>query len=244
MKLKIAVCYKGLLRTIKDTFSNHKKFLFNDNYIDVFCHTWNDGNADAYYFVKNINECKYIFKEKFKNFSNHLYDSILPQDNILNIKHDNDKKYIEPYNNINLHATPYNILSHLYSLHQSYFLCQLYSQNNNIKYDYICILRPDILFYDYINYDELDLNKINISWFERKNELLNHEDAIIDHIAISSEELIKTYSETFLNISSLYLKQKKPFIPEILLGAHLKQNNLQTNMLSTIHTVYKPKGTK
>jgi hypothetical protein len=37
--MKIAVCYRGYLRTISKTFENQKKYLFQDNEIDFFCHT-------------------------------------------------------------------------------------------------------------------------------------------------------------------------------------------------------------
>jgi hypothetical protein len=242
MKLNIAICYKGLLRTIDYTFDNHKKFLFGNNNIDVFCHTWDTNNDVTYNFVKNLPECKFIFKEQFKNFNNHPYDSIFFDGKINSNLHSTNLKFIESHN-IVLHSKPFNILSHLYSTHQSYMLCNLYSQINNKEYDLVCMLRPDIFFYNSINFYELIYEKINISWFEKKGDLLNYKNAIIDHIAISKPEVIKTYCETFLNISGLYFKQKEPLIPEVLFGSHLNQNNIEINMLSTTHTVFKPEGT-
>lgn len=232
--MKIAICYKGLLRTIEKTFSNHCEFLYKNNDIDIFCHTWEE-NDEGYEFLKNKKEVKYIFKEPFKNFKNHIYGDLIYKD-ILNLnQHENNKNCSDISENIVLYGQPFNILSHLYSIQQTFFLQELYAQQNYINYDLIFILRPDIFFKDNINYKDILNDKINITWYEHGKS--NHTNFIIDHISVSSASVMKIYSECFLNLSNLYLKEKTPFVPEILLGKHLKNNNIDVNMLNTIHTI-------
>lgn len=232
--MKIAICYKGLLRTIEKTFSNHDEFLYQNNDVDIFCHTW-DNNESAFNFLNKQERVKFIFKEPFKNFKSHIYDSLIYKKTINLEEHDNEKKYKELSQNITLHSQPFNILSHLYSIQQVYFLQQLYSQTHSKKYDLICIVRPDIFFYNKINYSEIKEDEINISWYEHGK--LDYVNFIIDHIAISNNDIMKLYSECFLNIPSLYLKQNVPLVPEILLGTNLFNNRLNVNMLNTLHTV-------
>jgi hypothetical protein len=232
--MKIAVYYRGYLRTISKTFENQKKYLFQNNDIDFFCHTWNSYPEEIQY-VKDVINPKRLLIDEMKKFEINPYNTMTITNNNIDIStdHQKDKRLSDGY----LQSIPYNVLSMMYSLNQVNNLCKEYSQLNSIKYDAIIVLRPDIYFYDKLQYNELDLKKINISWYENIGDHLNNPHAIIDHIAISNVENIRNYCDCFLYIPSYYYNQSIPFVPETLLGYHVKFNSIETNMIKTRHKV-------
>ena len=60
--MKIAVCYRGHLRTLSQTFENQKNNLFFDHEVDFFCHTWNE-YSDEIEYLKNFVKPKRILVE-------------------------------------------------------------------------------------------------------------------------------------------------------------------------------------
>jgi hypothetical protein len=232
--MKIAVCYRGYLRTLSKTFENQKKYLFQENEIDFFCHTWNSYPEEIQY-VRDIIKPKRLLIDEIKKFEINPYNTMEITNNIIDISSDYGKH--KRLSNGYLQSIPYNVLSMMYSLNQVNNLCKEYSQLNSIKYDAIIILRPDIYFYDKLEYNEVDLQKINISWYENIGDHLNNHHAIIDHIAISNVENINNYCDCFLYIPSYYYNQSIPFVPETLLGYHVKFNCIEINMVKTRHKV-------
>ncbi len=226
--MKIAVCYRGFLRTFKKTFFNHVENLFQDHDIDIFCHTWDSQYQDEISFLKELKYTKLFLIEKPKKFENNIFEDLFFQ-NKINTSFSKHKKLTDS----GFHSVPYNVLSQLYSIKQSYQLCKSFNKN----YDLVCSLRPDIFFQDKINFFELNNNSLNITWFEEKGRILNLKNSIVDHFCIGDEEKIDTYSDTFLFINFLYFIKKTPLIPETLIGEHLNLNNIKVNMLNTTHTV-------
>lgn len=232
--MKIAVCYRGHLRTLSKTFENQKQYLFQDNDVDFFCHTWNAYPEEIIY-LKDKVKPKRLLIEDIKYFERNPYSSMTISDNFDSFPDfSKTKKISDGY----LQSIPYNVLSMLYSLNKVNALRKEYSQFNGVKYDSVLVVRPDIYFYDKFNYDEVDLNKINISWFENIGDHLNNPNAIIDHIAFSNEENIDQYSDCFLYIPAYFFNCKVPFVHETLLGWHIKSiSDINVNMINTRHTV-------
>jgi hypothetical protein len=230
--MKLAICYRGHLRTLSKTFDNQKEYLFQDHEVDFFCHTWN-AYPDEINFLKNIVRPKRLLIESPKKFEVNPYSAII-FDNNLNFNFSKERKITNGY----LQSIPYNVLSMLYSLNKVNSLRKEYCISESIKYDIVIIVRPDICFYDKFNYDQINLNKINISWFENIGDHLNAEHSIIDHIAVSTEEKIDQYSDCFLHIPSYFFNFKVPFVQETLLGWHTKQvSSIEINMVDTRHSV-------
>ena len=232
--MKIAVCYRGYLRTISKTFENQKKYLFQDNEIDFFCHTWNS-YPDEIQYMKEVINPKRLLVDEIKKFEINPYNTMKITNSVVDINSDfnKDKRLSDGY----LQSIPYNVLSMMYSSDQVNNLCKEYSQSNCIEYDAVIVLRPDIYFYDKLVYNDIDLGKINISWYENIGDHLNNPLAIIDHIAISNVENINYYCDCFLYMPSYYYNQSVPFVPETLLGSHIKFNHIDVNMINTRHKV-------
>lgn len=232
--MKIAVCYRGHLRTLSKCFENQKEYLFQDHEVDIFCHTWNAYPEEISFLKDNINP-KRLLIEDVKYFERNPYSSMNMVDNFsFSENFIKSKKISDGY----LQSIPYNVLSMLYSLNKVNSLRKEYSQMNNIEYDGIFIVRPDIYFYDKFEYSNVDLGKINISWYENIGDHLNSPFAIIDHIAFSKEENIDMYSDCFLYIPSYFFNHRIPFVHETLLGWHTKNvSKLDVNMINTRHTV-------
>lgn len=227
--MKIAVCYRGLLRTISQTFENHKEKLFKDHSVDFFVHTWNQ-YPDEIDFVKTQIKPKSILVEDFKNLEINPYNTIRFNEIGLHQNFKKDKKLSDGI----FHSRPYNTLSMLYS---SMIVNSLRKQYSN-DYDLVVSIRPDIVFYDELDLFEVKKDQLNISWFENIGDHLDHGDSIIDHIAIGDPKVIDKYSDCFLYVPAYYFNLEVSLVPEILLGYHSKRKcELNVNMLNTRHSV-------
>jgi hypothetical protein len=227
--MKIAVCYRGFLRTISQTFENHKEKLFKDHSVDFFVHTWNQ-YSDEIDFVKTQIKPKSILVEDFKNLEINPYNTIRFNEIGLHQNFKKDKKLSDGV----FHSRPYNTLSMLYSSMIVNSLRKQYSSD----YDLVISVRPDIIFYDKLDLFEVKKNQLNISWFENIGDHLNHGDSVIDHIAIGDSEVIDKYSDCFLYVPAYYFNLGVSLVPEILLGYHSKRKcELSVNMLNARHSV-------
>lgn len=235
--MKIAVCYRGHLRTLSQTFENQKNNLFFDHEVDFFCHTWNE-YSDEIEYLKNFVKPKRILVEDIKSLEKNPYNTMVVSSECSNLNFDKKKFLSDGY----LQGRPYNVLSMLYSLNKVNTLRKEYVQSTGISYDAVIVLRPDIYFYDNFRYNEIDVNKLNISWFEKIGNHLDNQVAIIDHMAISTEKNIDYYCDCFLYIPAYYFNQNIPIAPEVMLGWHVKSNNISVNMVNTIHSVVRTKS--
>jgi hypothetical protein len=232
--MKIAVCYRGFLRTISQTFENHKEKLLKDHDVDFFVHTW-DKYPEEINFVENIIHPKRLLIEKTKSLEINPYSSLQFNSDKFKAIFDKNKKLSDG----RLHSRPYNTLSMLYSLMMVNSLRKEYSKD----YDLVISVRPDIVFYDNLNLNEVKSQKLNISWFENIGDHLNHSDSIIDHIAIGNQDIMNNYSDCFLYLPSYYFNLGVSLVPEILLGFHMKTAcNVEVNMLNTRHSVIRIKN--
>jgi len=239
--MKLAVCYRGHLRTLSKTFENQKQYLFQDHDVDFFCHTWN-AYPEEIEFLKEVVKPKRFLVEDTKYLERNPYSSMRIHNNFdLSPNLNKSRKIGDGY----LQSIPYNVLSLLYSLNQVNSLRKEYCQFNDVSYDGILVIRPDIYFYDKFKYHESDIDKINISWYENIGDHLNNPHAIIDHIAFSKEENINIYSDCFLYVSSYFFNYGIPFVPETLLGWHVKSiSQIDINMINTRHKVVRTQNYK
>ena len=126
-------------------------------------------------------------------------------------------------------------------LYSSMMVNSLRKQYSN-DYDLVVSVRPDIVFYDEINFSEVKKEQLNISWFEKIGDHLNHGDSIIDHIAIGNQKIIDKYSDCFLYVPAYYFNLGVFLVPEILLGYHSKRTcGININMLNTRHSFSRTK---
>jgi hypothetical protein len=120
---------------------------------------------------------------------------------------------------------PFNTLSLFYSLHQVNMLTNSYAQENNIKFDYVIRLRSDMVFNMQINLTEINKEKIYVFDAEpHRGEFGKY--TIQDQFAIGSSNIMNIYNDIFIYLPCYYHSFKLDWISEILVGFHLKYNNI------------------
>lgn len=232
--MKVAVCYRGHLRTLSQTFESHKKYLFDifgDCEIDFFCHTWNIYD-DQIEFLKNTIKPKRLLVEEPKLMEKNPYNSLSVSNLCFEKNYDKQKE-------VDRLIRPYNTLSLWYSCNKVNSLRKEYSQFKNISYDWVIDMRPDLYFHTQFNYDELELDKLNVSWW---NTLGLQGIIPNDHIAISSESIIDSYSDVFLYIPAYYFNENISMIPELVLNCHLNSSLIEVKMLNLAHSMIRISG--
>jgi hypothetical protein len=214
--MRVAICLSGQPRNselchpfIMDNIVNCNK----EHDFDFFIHTWEgsdgssswessiDGNKSN---IIDLYKPKLFEIEQQKEFSDYIggYPSILGE-----------------FNQIK------RVKSMFYSILKCNKLKSKFESDNNFKYDCVIRLRFDFQIETPLILD-MDLNMLSV-----KNEKSHDEWAINDHIAISNSKNMDTYSDLYNNIFEICKIEKCPFNPEIILGRHIKINNIKLNKI-------------
>jgi uridine kinase len=208
--MRILFLFSGLTRTLDTNIQNIHKILKNDIDYDIYIHNTLNDTEDKYNNIiipSNITENNYVTKILSEN---------------INISFDINNKY-----NIS-HTKIKNTIKQLYKIYQ---LFKLVPEN---YYDYIIRIRSDLFIFENINYFNELFQKINknILYIPINNDIYDKKifddigifSSINDQFCICSYNIMKIYSELYLNIKKYdYL----PFISEIILYQYLKDNNIQ-----------------
>lgn len=242
--MKIAICYSGFLRTLLTTFPNINEKLVCENNVDYFLHTWENSEYDdeINFFLENAKPKAYLI-DKPKPFEQHPYYygtfSSINWEELKKVSYDKTSK-ISAGN----HSTyPHNVLSAFYSKHQSNILRKTYSSMTGQKYDLVVSIRSDIEFNEKVNISECKPNELNISWLTRIGmDYWNHPNMINDMFAISSPEVMDWYFDCNLYFPVMYFVEDIEWIPENLLGVHIKRGEYKINKMNVSHNLIRPNG--
>jgi hypothetical protein len=254
--MKVAIQYSGHLRFIRDTYPTLKELITSDENIEFyfFVHTWDESLQDDIDYMINVIKPSRYYVDKQKNFERHPYQLMNKKDIHdeykynrerieWNDSHPNDIKYFfekpSPENNYDFNKDlevvkfnhyshyPFNTLSLFYSIHQVGLLTNSYAQENNINFDFIIRLRSDLQLLSKINLqDKPNSNLIYVF------DSINHPGeqgsyTINDQFAIGSQKLMTIYNDLFMYLPCYYHMFELDWISEILLGFHLKYNNIE-----------------
>lgn len=217
--MKVAFCFSGQPRDVKNTLENIKQSWATDQDVDFFFHSWwgqnnvpfrDDAPSDVYtddlfdYVIETLNPVDYLI-EKPIEFKNQYRDSIH-----------------WPCYNPRFNQNPsQNIQSQFYSNMKSNQLRLKFEEQNNLKYDAVVKCRFDYLFTKKYKVKDFDLSKLNI-----KNDCKHTEYAINDHVAVSNGYNMNLYCNLFDNLEKYY-NMGIEFNPEVILGYHMKYNNVE-----------------
>tara|TARA_S200002703_G_scaffold55791_1_gene48369 strand:- start:7836 stop:8630 length:795 start_codon:yes stop_codon:yes gene_type:complete len=252
--MKVAVCYSGYLRILEKTFYNIKNSVLNNHDVDYFIHTWdNDSYLSEINFAKKILKPKIFLKETPKTFERNPYSFIncsLTEEKYLDqLEKSGEDKIFTPIpsekNNFKFDKSaevvkfkyyssyPHDVLSQYYSIYKSIQLKKIYEQQNNFEYDCVIRIRSDFIC-DSIDIENFDLNQINLPNcpIHRGTDL-----TVNDHFAFSSSKNMDIYSECFLFIPTYYFIYKVDLVQELLLGKHLRVNELDINKINLLSLV-------
>ena len=139
-KLKIAVQIFGHMRTFEKCAPSLKKYLLRYYDCDIFIHTWNTLDHDTQTWHKRKNSGHSIDQSQFENKIESLYS---PKK--IKIEHQvpEDLGIYEASSSRTLSI--YGIQSMFYSMEQVNKLRESYECQSKTKYDYVLMIRPDIL---------------------------------------------------------------------------------------------------
>jgi uridine kinase len=198
--MKSALLITGYLRCFKENINNIKKYIIDENNVDIYIHLTMD------------KEKKYINKE---------------------IKLDEVFKLLNPKFMIvskNLHFHNDNKVNNL--LNQNYKLLLLNDKRKeieeleNIKYDNIIKIRPDVYLKQHINlnnkYDKIQIpkdSKMDLAKLENPTDKF-----LCDIIAYGANELMDKYLNYYKDLKNLI--PKYGYINETLLYHYLNENNI------------------
>ena len=164
--MKIAVCFFGHLRTFKRCATYIKKNLLNHYDCDLFMHTWSEYNHNTKTWHDNKSIAGIVTKEKILSVYKDIKDIII------------EKQIVEDLGNITITSdnkiiSLFGIKSMYHSMLTSYNLCEQYAKNNNIEYDFILMIRPDIVLSDSFNIEKyisiLSLDELAKAFFTISN---------------------------------------------------------------------------
>lgn len=226
--MKIAICFTGFLRSFQFTCKSWNYRLKNiDNDVYVYSpNTYYSLSSENSYDSKPeeyVDECyiRQIFGDRLKkinlyNYSPDIYKSIVSN---LNIPEENFLK-----------QKAYRIFSFMFNIQNC---LNLIEDINN--YDFVILTRPDIILYDYLNFDVLDPNKINFPYFHGVDDFGNLKNGVAavfgtnrsfnDQVFIGTPKNMSIFKNIF-DLIGEYHNQNIIINAETLLGHHCLKNNI------------------
>ena len=219
-ELKFCICFFGVLsRSLEftiDSINNNIIKVLNDNNIkyDIYAH-----NMKVNYIVslqkneKNIDILDNIYLLKPNYLSETNQDEF---DN--NYDWNKYSKFGYIHNSLNVHK---NAIRQIYSVNE---VTKMW-QKNKIEYDYYIYIRPDLMYVDKLNLNEI-LENIN-------NDILitprwHKWGGLNDRIYMGKKNIIKYFGNRFNYIDNFYKDKKKAYHPETFMKYVADKFNVQT----------------
>lgn len=206
--MKIALCLSGHLRSYEQTWRALKTFVLDTLSPDVFIHTWDTVGASHH--IDN-----HTVKQKTLQVLPKIQDIYKPKNIIIEplIKRNGEKyrKYLID------DRCPNGVVNMFYKIHKANLLCEDFCKSLDYKYDIIVRARPDLLFQNYINSDDLERATNDSSLlFVPKN---GHYGGINDQFAFGSSEAMSIYANCYTNLDQI--TTTTPLVPELVLKQQL-----------------------
>jgi hypothetical protein len=136
--MKIALCFRGHLRTFEKTFSNLKLTLLDKYDVDIFMHTWDKYNVNG----------EQVVRETVQNLYN-------PKSLLIS---DQQMCFSSPIFNSNYNKLGFKF--QIFSISSALKLMNTYINSTGTQYDKVILARPDFIFNEKI-YEVLDTNGIS-----------------------------------------------------------------------------------
>jgi hypothetical protein len=213
--MKIALCLSGFMRNFTTTYANLREHLLRHHDVDVFIHTWDiqDANTPHLHIVQDktagLYQAKHMVVEPFATFT------INP---------------IVASKNFDKARNPNNVISMQTKIKACNDLCAQYAKNNNIQYDCVIRLRPDVNLKSTFIIDKAKLNQINVPQ-------CGDFGGLNDQIAYSNPANMSIYAN-LINSMESYLEHDQVFLhPELLLQHHLVKHNIKVGRFDLDYTL-------
>lgn len=198
--MKIAICLSGQIRDNFSEFIEKLQKFVINNY-----------NCDIFLCTDSI------YKEKLTN------KDIFTDIKFIDFNDDLYKKY-------KLASLSMGHASYFYKIHKCNKLLQKYKKHNNVDYDLVLHLRPDLIINEKINFRKIDKNTIYGPWPTNKIINLTNSINLVNRLCILSDQIFYGNYNTMKNLCNFYKNTIIPdnyiYInnPEILLNYFFKKN--------------------
>lgn len=146
--MKVALCLSGQIRSIDLIKEKLLENIVFPNNCDIFCHTWHEYNNSKYTNYYNPLDSDFV------NFGSYSFKNI---EKVITYLNPTSFEFEYPY-------FSENTKSMFYSLMRSNDLKNKHEKNINQKYDVVIRSRYDILFETKLNINEMEENKIYLSF--------------------------------------------------------------------------------
>jgi hypothetical protein len=194
--MKIALCFSGQPRFVKETYQNYLDNLIIPNNIeDIFVHTWWDAEKLNEPLLTSWNDVGYHIKIFLESDTIEFIQNNYQPKKIITEK-ETFKHYIGAGEFGKIQITqPHIFQSMVNSIYKCNQLKKQYEEENNFKYDLVIRTRTDINILDKIDLSNLSL--FNKLYIPGGIGVLNY-DSINDQFAIGNSDIMDIYSNLYL----------------------------------------------
>lgn len=233
--MKTAVIFAGFFRTfdyVKETFMEHvmrpldcdvffaapkTMFALPENELPEFHHIYsqNTNLVDPTWFGSNL-KAYTLF-----DHNPQIYKDTIAHHNIEQINY--------------AHQHTWRILSYMHSISQAVSVFREYVLANNIHYDRVILTRPDIKYYRPINFDALDMNRINFALHSMIDGVVHtciaapshsFPKAFNDQIIAGAQDNILKYHDIYDRVIHYNKYEGIAFNSETFWGVHCIRNGM------------------
>lgn len=264
--MKLGILLFGHLRTFEYCSEFFIKNIANKYDCDIFIHTWDETDSTTQSWNNKINHPRKVDNKVIKKVKN-----IYKPKSIL-VEHQNNKndEIIESIDGVK--KVSVNGMNYMFtSIHKANELRQAYEKENDIKYDYLLVTRPDVAVYNFLDIpaiikeaESLNIDLNNTRFFaglygnsetnvrllcNRVNDILFFaKPEVIDrYISVNSCLLKHELDKTFSNVVSIYTRNeiRAGIIPfEICFECERDWKNVPFSMLEKNKTSFISKISK
>ena len=237
--IKVALCMSGHLRSYEFCRKNIQEKIIQPLkmmgiHTDMFLSSWNDiGYRSDNFCTSKIEEDNVNFLEDFTKYEFENYDSQYFIENF------STNKYLE-YSNLSSKSTCPDAASALYKYSKVFNLMVKYAESNNILYDIVIRIRPDI-FYDY----NIELSLLQSVLFNDTNciympsshmKYTTVTKNIMDHYFLGNINNMKIAMNTFEYIKNMIAENDCPHTCEGFIWKHLINNNINVERFTLFYS--------
>lgn len=214
--INVAICMSGHLRTYESCKQNIKTNIIdvlknNGFHVNLFLSSWetNDSQTSPKCNIEEFN--MYEFETSKQDYF---------------LSHFSTNDYLK-YPGLCCNTTLSNATSGLYKIYKSYNMCRKYEYDNNIKYDIIIRMRPDIVYNNSIDIGVIKecllTDYIYMPFSHGKYNLVTKN--IMDHYFLGNSNIMENIMLTYENINNL-IQTYFPHTFEGFLWNQINYNNI------------------
>jgi hypothetical protein len=214
--MRSAVCLSGRPYGLLECADSIKKCLIEPNNADVFIHAWHNPELEGTRYRSHPQFPGLVPKDAQKK----LLDIYQPKNYIIEPQKEFSIDGIDSVYQPGDKYFVWAIQSMLYSIKECINLALDWNKDGD-PYDAICRSRMDLFYRTPVEFDKLDLNKLNL-YDDAKHE----PGACNDHFAVGDSRVMRTYADVYPEMYKMYA-YGTPWCNEVFLGRWMRWNKIE-----------------